>query len=74
MNEFDRLPAIITVAEAARVMRIGIGTCYSAVRRGEIPSKRIGGRIIIAKDSLVSLLSGGVLAPAGQSNYGMGLT
>jgi len=60
MNEFDALPAIITVAEAAHIMRIGIGTCYTAIRRGEIPSKRIGGRIIIAKQALVDLLSYGV--------------
>ena len=60
MEQLDNYPTIITVAEAAKVLRIGVNTCYTGVRRGEIPATRIGGRILIAKQSLVDMLSGAV--------------
>ena len=66
MDELERLPAVITVAEAAKVLRIGINSCYAGIRRGEVPSKRIGGRIIIAKQSLMNLLSNGAPVLAGD--------
>lgn len=66
MDEFDRLPAVITIAEAAKAMRIGRNSCYAACRRGEVPSKRIGGRILINKASLLEMLSGGAGTPCSR--------
>lgn len=39
-------PAVLTVEEAAAILRIGRSAAYEAVRRGDIPSIRIGGRIL----------------------------
>ena len=50
--------ATYTVEEAGRLLGIGRGQAYEAVRRGEIPSVRIGKRIIVPKDALARLLSG----------------
>lgn len=41
-----------TVDEAAQLLRIGRNTAYTAVKTGEIPSIRVGERIIIPKVAL----------------------
>lgn len=53
---------VLTVEEAATILRIGRSTAYEAVRRGEIPSIRIGGRIRIPRAALDRLLLKGVSA------------
>ena len=52
------MPDVLTVDEAAKALRIGRNTVYAACRSGEVPSKRIGGRILIGRQSLVDMLSG----------------
>ena len=47
----------LTVEEAARLLGIGRSLAYEAVARGELPSTRIGRRILIPKLSLERLLS-----------------
>ena len=61
MEQLDNYPTIITVAEAAKVLRISRNTCYAGVRSGAIPATRIGGRILIPRQSLVDMLSGAAL-------------
>ena len=39
----------ITVNEAAEVLGISRNSCYAAVHRGEIPSIKIGHRIVIPR-------------------------
>lgn len=51
------LSEVLTVDEAARLMRIGRNTCYAACRRGELPSTRIGGRILIGRTALMAKFS-----------------
>jgi excisionase family DNA binding protein len=46
----------ITVDEAADVLAITRTGAYQAVRRGEIPSVRVGRRLIIPTTSLLRLL------------------
>lgn len=48
----------VTVDEAARALGIGRNTAYEAVRRGEIPSIRIGYRVLIPRAALERLLKG----------------
>ena len=36
------LPAVLTVEETAAVLRIGRSSAYDGVRRGDIPSIRVG--------------------------------
>lgn len=46
----------LSVEEAAKILGIGISSAYSAVRRGEIPSIKIGGRLLVSKPALEELL------------------
>lgn len=47
-----------TVEETASILRVGKNTVYAAVRKGEIPSIRIGDRILIPRVALERMLSG----------------
>jgi excisionase family DNA binding protein len=52
----DRL--VFTVEEAAQLLGISRSFAYEAVQRGEIPSMRIGKRILVPKAALSRLLAG----------------
>jgi len=49
-------PETLSVDEAARVLGIGRNGAYEAVARGEIPSIRIGKRILVPRRQLLELL------------------
>jgi excisionase family DNA binding protein len=49
---------ILTVEETARLLGISRGLAFQAVRRGDIPSIRIGRRILIPVARLQALLVG----------------
>jgi excisionase family DNA binding protein len=51
-------PLVYTVEEAAELLGIGRSSCFEAVKRGEIPSVRLGRRILIPKARLHELLTG----------------
>ena len=51
-------PATMTVREAAEALGVGLNQAYGAADRGEIPSIRIGGRILIPRSALARLLEG----------------
>jgi excisionase family DNA binding protein len=51
-------PLVFTVEEARYRLGLSRGGCYEAIRRGEIPSIRIGERILIPKSALLRLLDG----------------
>lgn len=48
----------LTVAEAAHLLGIGKNTAYVAVKNGELPSLKIGGRILVPTARLFALLEG----------------
>lgn len=50
-------PAVLTVAEAAKLLRICENTCYAAVARGELPARRVGRRLLIPRDALERFLA-----------------
>lgn len=51
------LPEAATVPEAGRVLRIGRGSAYEAVKRGDIRAVRIGRRLIVPRAEIERLLS-----------------
>jgi excisionase family DNA binding protein len=55
----ERLPEVLTVREAAAVLRIGRNQLYEAVARGELRAFRIGRSIRIPKQALLDLLASG---------------
>lgn len=48
--------ATISVAECAQLLGVGKDNCYAAVRAGEIPSLRIGRRLVIPVAKLLALI------------------
>jgi excisionase family DNA binding protein len=50
------LPPALTVDQTAEVLSIGRGSAYEAVRRGEIPSVRLGRTIRVPRRALLELL------------------
>ena len=51
--------ATLTVEQAGELLGISRGLAYEAVRRGEIPSVRIGRRILVPAAALRALLGEG---------------
>lgn len=47
----------LTVTEAAELLGISRATAYECVRTGEIPSLRLGGRILIPREKFDGLLA-----------------
>lgn len=52
----DELPLVLTVEEAAELLRISRGLAYEACHRGDLPSIRLGRRILVPKDELLARL------------------
>jgi excisionase family DNA binding protein len=50
-------PATFTVEEAAKLLRIGRNQGYEAARTGDLPSIRIGKRILVPRVALERLLT-----------------
>lgn len=46
------------IDEAAKVLGISRNGCYEAARRGEVPTVRIGRRLLVPKAALDKLLNG----------------
>ena len=51
------LPEVLTVREAAAILRVGRNQLYQAVARGELGAVRIGRSIRIPKQALLDLLA-----------------
>ena len=49
---------VFTVEEARRLIGLSRGLMYDAIHRGEIPSMRIGRRILIPRAALQQMLEG----------------
>ncbi len=49
-------PLVYTVDEAARLLRMSRQTVYEAARRGEVPSIRIGRRVLVPRAGLERLI------------------
>lgn len=50
------IPTVFTVLEVAKILRIGYCSAYQAVARGDIPSVRVGRRILIPRYALEQML------------------
>lgn len=54
----DNIRRTLTVKEAARQLGIGKNQAYAAARNGEIPTIRIGGRLLVPRAAFERLLAG----------------
>ncbi|MBA2633322.1 MAG: helix-turn-helix domain-containing protein [Chloroflexi bacterium] len=59
MNRLDNYGEILTVRQVAKLLGIARNSVYQAAAAGEIPSVRVGRRILFARRSLEVWLSSG---------------
>ncbi len=52
----DSRQMVLTIEEAAHLLRISRGSAYLAARGGEIPTIRIGRRLLVPRAKLLQLL------------------
>ena len=57
-RDLDEYGSFLTIAEAARVLRIGRATAYEYARDGVLPVVRMGSRLIVPKAALEKLADG----------------
>lgn len=57
-HEPEPLPRLtMTMQEAAQLIGISVSAAYDAAARGEIPTVRIGRRVLVKRVELVGMLS-----------------
>jgi excisionase family DNA binding protein len=56
MAKKEGLKLTLTIPEASKLLGISRGLGYEAARRGEIPTVRIGGRIVVSRSALEEML------------------
>ncbi len=54
----EGLPTVLTIPETAKILRIGRNSAYEAARRGQIPTVKIGKRLLVPRKALEHLLAG----------------
>lgn len=52
----ENSPLVLTVTEAAEILRIGIGRCYELAHCGQLRSIKIGKRILIPRNAIFEFL------------------
>lgn len=52
-------PLVHRVEEVSEMLGTGINQTYAAIRRGEIPSIKVGRRILVPRQKLLDMLNGG---------------
>jgi len=50
------LPAVLSVEEAARFLRLNIKTVYAAITAHQLPARTVGKRLVILRDALLQSL------------------
>jgi len=55
----DENSLVLTVMEAAKLLRLSRGLTYEAIRLRQIPSLRIGRRILVPRAPLLRILAAG---------------
>ena len=58
-RQLDQLPDVLTVKEAAALLRVNHKLVYESIRRGDLPAVKLGKRIVIPKQALARLLAEG---------------
>ncbi len=61
--EQERQSRVVSVREAAKILGIGRDSAYAAVHKGELPTIRIGRRLLVPIDALERMLQGQVNSP-----------
>lgn len=56
IEELNQLSVTLTITRAGEILGIGRSAAYAAAQRGEIPTVRIGGRLVVPTAKLRTML------------------
>lgn len=56
VEHFADLPDVMTIAETANLLRLSRNGTYELARTGQIPTLRLGRRLVVPKEALRRLL------------------
>jgi excisionase family DNA binding protein len=56
VNRRDDEPAVMSVEEAGKMLRLGRSAAYAAAKRGELPTIRFGRRLVVPRAKLLEML------------------
>lgn len=56
-NVFNELPSLLAVPRAAELLGISRAAAYRLVSTGEIPTRRLGGRVYVVTSGLRDLMA-----------------
>jgi excisionase family DNA binding protein len=68
--KLEELPEVLTIEQIASYCGVGRSTCYDAARRGELPTVRLGSRLIVPKARFIDFLNGGATDASYQNGGG----
>jgi excisionase family DNA binding protein len=57
VNSFDTLPLLLPVPQAAKLLGISRASAYRLAAAGELPARRLGGRIYIVTLELRTIVA-----------------
>lgn len=59
MNQLNEYPDFLTVEEVRRVLNLSKNSAYEAIKRGDIPSVKLGPRLTrVSKAALMEMMNG----------------
>ncbi len=58
MSTHASLPALLTITRAAAILGLSRATAYRYAAAGELPTKRLGGRMYVVTAKLLPLING----------------
>jgi excisionase family DNA binding protein len=58
----DRQPLTFTIPQAAQLLGISVSKAYEAARSGQLPTLRVGSRVLISRRRLEELVDGRMAA------------
>lgn len=58
LDELDNLPALVSVPKAARMLGIARASAYRYAAAGELPTRRLGGRVYVVTQQLREFITG----------------
>ena len=53
---FEKYPDVVTPEQVAEMLQIGLTLTYRLLRNGMLPSKRVGRKYIIAKQTVIEFV------------------
>jgi len=58
MIDFDSLPALLSVPKAAKLLGISRASAYRFATSGDLPTRRLGGRVFVVTSKLQAFIEG----------------